>query len=307
MSETHPDIQPLELDSLSWLPDDQADSIRKLADAARGEADQAIRWYARAKKPKKLGATWLRALTIISTTAAIILTVLAQWFDGVPDGEFRISPLSISLALALSAALLGIDHFFGFSRAWIRYVSADLQIRIALNEFNLNWPLRMTQWEGGKPDANQTKEAITVCSALVVDVAAIVKTETEQWIVDFQTSLKGLTDATKAAEKSRDGLVDAEKKRQGVAAAAVKAAEDVSKPGALNIAVTNGDKCEGGWQLAVGEKKSQGLGKTAGVVDLAPGVAVVRVKGKISGNPVAAEMVADVKPGTVANCSLTLA
>ena len=165
MSSQRRDITPLRLDEIPWTAATYVDSIHKLADAVRTKAQEAIEWYAVAKQPKRTGATIIRALTIFSTTSAGILTVL-QIYTG-EAATLKLEPIWISLALAISAALLGVDRFFGFSRAWIRYVAASLKIQTALNQFNMSWPLRMADWSDGVPNPAQVKEAITECTRLV--------------------------------------------------------------------------------------------------------------------------------------------
>jgi hypothetical protein len=271
-----------------------------LAEIVRGKASEAIGWYVDAKQNKKIGATIIRTLTIASMSAAGILTVLAQIFDGVPETEPRVEPIWASLALAIAAALLGLDRYFGFSRAWIRYITTELKIRTALNQFNMSWPQRMADWANDTPDPTQVKEAISACSSFQESLDAIVKQETDQWVVDFQASLKDLDEATKAAAKAAKVAADAEEERRRAEAA-------VKKAGGLNLTITNGDQCEGGWRLSVqGRDPENCSGKTAAVANLAPGQALVQVSGVIGSKPKQASRVVIIEPGSVGECSVTL-
>ena len=291
------DITPMDLDELEWSSSTPpVDSIHQLAELARREALKAIRWYGDAKRTKKAGARVLRALTILSATSAGLLTVLAQWFDGVPEGELRVPAISISLALAVSGGLLGMDRYFGFSRAWIRYTSAELQVRTALNEFNMGWPERMAAWKNGVPDEAQAREAIAACTGLVGLVDSIIKVETDQWIADFQASLKDIDGAIKAATKTQERFEEAQKKGR-----------QAGEPGALNVTVENGDQCDDGWTLVVGDRSTLGRGKTTGVTGLSPGPTQVSVEGAIGGAAKLARKVVVVAPGAVTDCSLSLA
>lgn len=301
------DLTPLAMIQLPWTPIDFLQSISALADEVRTKANEAIDWYVQAKRPKRVGATLIRILTIVSTTSAGILTVLAQLYDGVPDGEPNVHPIWISMALAISAAFLGVDRFFGFSRAWIRYVGTELKIRTALDEFNMSWPLRMVAWKDGNPDAEQTKEAIKACTSFRVELDALVKQETDQWIADFQASMKDLDESTKAATKAAQVAAEADEQRKKAQESARKAKEDAKKPGALNVTVTNGDQCQNGWTITVADRGAQDcMGKTVAVLNLPPGQTVVRADGSIGGEPKHAENVVTVTAGMVDECSLTL-
>jgi hypothetical protein len=305
------DLTPLVVNQLPWTPADYGESINVLADGVRTNAGESIQWYVKAKKPKRVGATVVRVLTILSTTAAGILTVLAQVFDG-PPPNLHLPPIWISMALAISAALLGLDRFFGFARGWIRYVGTELKIRTALNEFNIGWPLRMVDWQDGKPDAAQTKEAITACKTFRAELDALVKQETDQWVLDFQASMKDIDEATKAAQvaveaAAKTAQVAAEAKRKKAEESARKAEEDAKKPGALNVTVTNGDQCDSGWKLTVADRPAKNcMGKTAAVADLPPSQCVVRAEGSIAKEAKRGEKIVTVAAGTVGECSLTL-
>ena len=211
---TRTDLTPLAIIQMPWSPDDFVQSIAALADEVRTKANEAISWYVHAKKPKRAGATVIRSLTIASTTSAGILTVLAQLYDGVPNGELKIHPVWISMALAVAAGLFGIDKFFGFSRGWIRYVSTELKIRTALDEFNMSWPMRVVDWENGIPNAAQAKEAIVACTSFRAEIDTLVKDETDKWIADFQASIKDLDASTKTAEKAAQAAVEKYRKQE---------------------------------------------------------------------------------------------
>jgi hypothetical protein len=59
------DLTPLVVSKLSWTPRDYVESISALADGVRTKANEAINWYVKAKKPKRVGATLVRVLTIL--------------------------------------------------------------------------------------------------------------------------------------------------------------------------------------------------------------------------------------------------
>lgn len=44
-----------------------------------------------------------------------------------------------SIVLGIAAGLVMLDRFFGFSTAWVRYISTELHLRQILDEFRLDW------------------------------------------------------------------------------------------------------------------------------------------------------------------------
>ena len=138
-------LRPLPKEALDWSEAARAASLETLVDRVRGQCQKAIDWYVTAKIPKKRVAAWLRGLIILLTSLAGLLAVLVPILD---DPPFVLPPASISIVAALSAAFLGIDRFFGFSRGWIRYVQTELKLRTALNAFHLAWYRRCSRWTG---------------------------------------------------------------------------------------------------------------------------------------------------------------
>ena len=66
--------------------------------------------------------------SVAIATVAGILPLMSQL-----AGASIIPPALASIALALGVALLALDRYFGFSRAWMRYVTTDLRIQKLLN------------------------------------------------------------------------------------------------------------------------------------------------------------------------------
>ena len=201
---------------------------------------------------------------LIGEFVVIVMGVLvALWVDGLQttraEARLEIEYLE-SLLIDLETDLAQFDS----ADAWSRRQEAAAATVLAL-------------YEGERPSED--------VSELVAAVNTIVRAETEQWIADFQSRLKGLDEATKAAEK----------------------AQEASRPGALNINVSNGASCEDGWTLKAGGKVRTGRGTSAALDGLSPGPTIVRVEGQVAGQPKADEKVVVVLPGQTVTDTLTLA
>jgi len=262
---------------LGW---DAANAERSLATVftrATDTAQGAIEWYLRAKRPKQANARAVRGGSILLAALAGILPMLSQ----MPGSG--IAPVWASVALALATAFVLLDRFFGFSSAWMRYITTELHLRQMLDEFQLDWETERAGWKGAAPTDEQIQRALAKCRGFVSQVDGLIRHETTLWVAEFQESLKQLDETVKAK-----------------AAAAAEAA--------ISLTVTNGDQSAGGWSVTVdkGAERS-GRGQSAAVSGLAPGIHQIRVDGKINGKEVAAEKAVALAPGSVTTLELSLA
>ena len=76
-------------------------------------------------------------LVIALGTAAAVLPVLSEIYT--TNGRPSIPPGWATIALALAAGLVGLDHFFGFSSGWMRYRDTELQLTRLRHQFGYAW------------------------------------------------------------------------------------------------------------------------------------------------------------------------
>jgi SMODS and SLOG-associating 2TM effector domain 2 len=279
-NEAPKDLGPAQRLQHSWDPGQILNSLESLSDRITKEAESAIGWYLRAKRPKQRWAMCLRMGSIAMGTIAGIIPILAQIFAR--DGHPIIQPAWASVALGIAAALVLLDRFFGFSSAWMRYIATELHIRQLTQEFQLDWESDKATWLGSEPTPDQLRATFARFKAFVTQVNSIVRQETDAWIQEFQSTLKEIDEAAKA-----------------------KAA--ISGLGAVNIVVTNGDVCDNGWDLSIDRGSTKNYrGKTAGVGDLIWGIHTIKVEGIINGNRKQAEAAVSIAPGATANAQFTL-
>jgi hypothetical protein len=274
------DLGPAERLQLSWERGNLVGSLETLFERITKDAESAIHWYLRAKRPKQRWAMFLRVGSIAFGTTAGVIPILAQIFT--KNGQPMIQPAWASVALGIAAALVLLDRFFGFSSAWMRYIATELNIQQLNQEFQLDWEFDKAAWLGSEPTPDQLRSTLARFKAFVTQVNTIIRQETDAWIQEFQSTLKQIDEAAKA-----------------------KAA--VSELGAININVTNGDACDDGWNLSIdqGTPTKQG-GKTAGIRDLVPRMHTIRVDGVVGGKLKQAEAAVSVTAGGTATVQLTL-
>lgn len=288
MSEQPPVTEPSSniefnpLPELSWEPARRGESLQKLADYVAAEAASAISWYLRKKRSKQWLAKILRSSAIGATALAGLIPMLAEIY--VDQGVPQIAPAWASVALLVAASCVGLDRFFGYSSAWMRFLTTEMQIRHALHDFLLDWELRRAAWEGQEdPGAEEAEAGLKRCKAFLAEVNDILKAEMDSWVTEFRAAI---ADIDKAA----------------------KAQAEVMRLGAANITVTNGDQCQDGWQLAVdGGAAESHRGTSCALRNLVPGTHTVVVVGRIGAEEKRAEKAFTVAAAQTASEELTLA
>lgn len=152
--------------------------VAELYGWAEGAAYEAIEWYLLKKKRK---ARWSRCLrAMFAMLAALGGTVpVAALASGNPVlGNWGF------VLLALAAGCLAYDRFFGYSTAWMRYVSTAITLRALLGDFQVSWL---------KLDENASREhRIDHIHQFVIAVNDIICRETESWSNEFTSQFTEL-------------------------------------------------------------------------------------------------------------------
>ena len=246
-----------------------------------GQAEASIRWYIRAKRPKKLYASNFRVLAIILGAVAGLLPLLGEMYP-LDGGKPRFPAGWTAILIGVAGALVLMDRIFGFSTGWMRYVSTELELRQIADEFQLDWEAEKARWQGAPPSQEQVTQMLARCKTFVTQINTVVREETSVWIQEFESTIK-IIDET------------------------VKAKPAISEPGALNLTVTNGDETTGGWSLSVdGAAPETYIGRTAGKRNLLPGRHEIKVTGVINGKKAQAERVIGIPAGGACDETLTL-
>ena len=277
------DLYATPLNDLSWKAQDSEPSLAAVFDHVRRDALEAANWYSRAKRPKRRVAAGARLLAIFAVGAATLLPLI----DGVT--AVTIPPLWVSIAIAVGAGAIGFDRFIGSSTGWIRYIKTELQIRDALEDFELEWQSQRAAWQGSDPSPEQVVAMLNRAKAFAIQINTIVQEETNAWAEEFQGAMKQIEDAIKARE------------------AEAKTRTAATKSGGLNLVVTNGDQSQNGWQLIVDDgAETSHSGKTAAILDLSPGRHLIRLQGVIGGSKVQAQRIVNIASNATAQEEIVL-
>ena len=218
-------------ESVAWNSSDIPGSLNAIKSYVESEANKAADWYYRAKRSKAAWSRFLRAAAILLSTAAGILPIAVTLKWGA-DGR---SGLWVSLLLGLAAGAVGLDHFFGFSSGWIRYVITASGIQNALEEFRMDWSLLYAHLST-PPTAEQLQALIERAKSFRVAVAGMVLDETKAWAAEFQSNM---------AQLEKDVKASFEQERQK-AEQDLKARTTAVRPGAIELKVVNAETVDNG-------------------------------------------------------------
>jgi hypothetical protein len=283
---------------LTWNCADHAASLQELLKYVESEAQKAINWYWKNKRPKSFCSRATQFSAVVLTSLAAILPIV-----GVMTGIDRLqNPLWASLLVGLAAALLALDKAFGFSSGWARYVMAATNIRKALEEFRMDWAVLAAK-ACPSPTAEQVEALIRRAKEFRVTVEGIVIQETKDWVNEFQANLAQLEkDVTAQLAALR---AQAEK--------AAQVREAAAQPGSIGLTVPNADQADGS-KISIRLESASAVvaqevltgSKTWARLDLPPAAYRVTVSATAGGRPIAAVAAVIVKPGEVAVAQIPL-
>jgi hypothetical protein len=274
------DLKGTGFPDITWDGSQDVQSLEQLRRYVVAQAEEAGNWYIVHRRWKRFWGRAIRLLALLATTVSGIIPVLAQILEN--SGKPEIQPAWASVALAIAAALVALDYFFGFTSAWMRYMQTQQQIVHVLREFQFDWEAVRAGWGWQPPDQAQVLAALARLKQTALQIQQLVEDETNTWIGEFRTSLRMIDEAARAK------------------------LEAPARPG-VNVTLTNGSQVAGEWSLRVddGTPTSQRGGRAA-LVGLTPGPHKFRAEGTIAGNLMQDEATANVPATGISEVKLTL-
>jgi hypothetical protein len=190
----------LGIGELSWDEEHLTESLQEVFRHAVAEAESSIQWYLTRIRTKRFWARAIRLAAIGCGAAAGILPMVAQ----LPGNENAIPPVWASIFLALAAALVVLDRFFGFSKGWMRFIATEMKLREILEEFRLDWESARAAWKGHAPGEGDVQEMLARAKRFVGQVHRMLRQETGAWIEEFQTALSEIDQAAKKEKREAE-------------------------------------------------------------------------------------------------------
>jgi hypothetical protein len=294
-------IRPEEATRLDWDGVDQAKSLQNVRTVVEIEGQKAIDWYWKAKRSKRIPSQLIQFLALLLTAAAGLVPILFQLAKNSGAATSYDSGPLASLFVGLAAALLGLDKAFGYSSGWTRYVLTATSMTKLLHEFRMDW-VALSAAAAVPPAVEQQAAMIQRAKEFVSAIQGMVAQETKDWATEFQSNMAQMEKDLKVQLDTLKAQMDK----------ATKDKEAATKPGAIELTVTNADETDGFAFDVVLEGQS---GKTEEPVSNAkvwtrisvlPGQYKVSINARSKGNMISTSTIADVQPGGTAKPSVTL-
>jgi SMODS and SLOG-associating 2TM effector domain 2 len=168
---------------------------------AEGRTIDAIDWYLADKRGKRIWSRGLRLLVILLVTAGGLQPLL----DAAAPGPGRTAWGYVLLALA--AACIGFDRFFGLSSGWMRSMTTAQALERRLEQLQYDWAAECARSASRTVGPKQVQNRLALLRAFSDDVAAQMQQETAEWVLEFQSSLLRLERERSNGAAARPGSV----------------------------------------------------------------------------------------------------
>jgi hypothetical protein len=279
---------------LEWDPAQPGASLAALRAYVEAEGLKASNWYMEHKNLKAFWSRSLRLWAIIAAAAGGLYPIGEAIFHTFypADPKTPNNPLLASLFVGLAAALVGVDKAFGFSTGWIRYMTTASTIRKSLEEFRMEWTLKLAE-AGPNPSPEKVLEFVQLAKRVRLAIEDQVIEETKAWASEFQNNLAQLEHEVRAQAEAQRSQADKD----------MKTLQESARPGSLELSVANAKdaddytfevRLEGGGEPI----KEKVTGSTSwGQIGLKPGHYKLTVSASAKNKPVSATALCDVPAG----------
>jgi SMODS and SLOG-associating 2TM effector domain 2 len=189
---------PIPTPALEQWHDTEA-ALTQLYRYAEGRAIDAIDWYLADKRGKRIWSRGLRLVVILLVTAGALQPLL----DAAAPGPGRTAWGYVLLALA--AACIGFDRFFGISSGWMRSMTTAQALECRLEQLQYDWAAECARTAARSVDPKQAQNRLALLRAVSDDMAALMQQETAEWVLEFQSNLLRLETSTGGSWSSTRG------------------------------------------------------------------------------------------------------
>jgi hypothetical protein len=164
------------------------DKVENEIQALVQKLDDSILWYGENSEIRGHWARRLRIAMILSGGVTLLIPSLSQ----IPNLGVAISPLWISVSMAVTATLFAFEKYYGNSEAWMRFILAKQELESLKDNFHLTC-LKLSMATPTPPDAEKTLDEVILVSA---QRHAIIQKETEKWAKVLENGMKASTPKT---------------------------------------------------------------------------------------------------------------
>ncbi len=189
------DIKRKSVEELPWDDADRAASLAVVYQHALDCAIEAEDWYKQERKSKRLWGRGLRSSAIVLGAVAAVMPVLSELSGS------GIQPGWSTVALAVGAGLVGLDRYFGFSTAWMRFMVTAQRIAELRHRFESAWQLAQSK-AANPPSDEELATFLALAHGLEKAVDGEIDLETKAWVTEFDSALEW-SNGEAVAQKNR--------------------------------------------------------------------------------------------------------
>jgi hypothetical protein len=238
-----------------WSDGKRAESLRKVFQSIRAKCDDSIKWYQVKRSSNRRVAWWLRLMAIVlGAFAAAIPTIAEMARDA---DQWWSHPASATIIGIVVGVLLMVDRFIGASSAWMRYTLAETALKEVRDELSMGFDIAAAAWAGQtEPGVEQTRHALAFFQDFLARINQIVRNETNEWKVEFQSALQQTEEFAKAAPRKVEEVVG-------------------------TIRIANPDRLAGAWTVSINGGPDVTAADDSSSFRMTPGPITVRIKATI--------------------------
>jgi hypothetical protein len=264
-----------------WAPDKPFESLKAIFAATLKEGESALNWYRDNIRGKRLSSRLIRLFAIFLASVGALVPLIVAAARTHDRSQDIFDPQWGYFSFATAAVLLAVDKFYGFSTGWVRYLKTQLVLERALSDLRYDWIVQIAKIENQTPTLEQTQVILQKLKDYVDFVHTQVHQETEAWILEFQAGLSDLM-------------------------ASVKAQSDATRPGSIQVTVSNANHFESISVLLDQTTEQVVQGSQCLFQSVAPGVHAVLLRGKKDSKVHVASDVVRVGSGAITTLSLAI-
>lgn len=209
------DLQPATVAQAQLDLSDPGKAFLGLRQFAEDNARETIAWYLRGRR---LQGRLSKALTLTTLLLAAFGGLLPMFGAAKIELPLLGAPDTYNLygyiAFAGAGACLIFDRLFGFSSAWMRYITTSQTLQRKLEAFDLEWLAIWLKVDKGQPNADQQEDLLELLRRFRMETLEVVEKETQTWIAEFSRNLMKLDSIARAGKENLESRLAKPKPRR---------------------------------------------------------------------------------------------
>jgi hypothetical protein len=269
-----------------WNASNNWESLNAVFLVTLKQGEAAIEWYRDNIRAKRAGSRILRSVAIILGSIGALLPLIIAAASRFEESDARLKALVDAqwgyIAFAMAAACIAADKFYGFSTGWIRYMKTQLALEGALTDLRYDWVVLVAKLPNLQPTPDQVQLMLQRLKDFVKSVRAEVEQETDAWVLEFQSNLADLANV-------------------------VKSRAEATKPGSLQVTVSNAKDFDGGIKAILDHTDERNIEGTQCLFSaIPPGAHEILLRGKRAEKIFETATVVRIGPDSLASLSLAV-